>query len=116
MLMMREILQRSTKQRQAAIEHCAEKGIPIDEGVGVVDTDFASEPHSNISDSDSNFWEDLEGRRVKAGVAVKAWVNLGLAWRSPDVSECGTYETINADQSLIVRRLPPVASLRCPHG
>src|SRR5216683_3786991 len=76
------------------MEHCAEKGIPIDEGVGVVDTDFTSEPHSNISDSDSDFWEDLEERQVKAGVAAKAWVTIGLAWRSPDVSYCGTYEML----------------------
>jgi hypothetical protein len=70
------------------------KDIPVDEGVGIVDTDFASEPHSNMSDSDGEFWEDLEERRVKAGVAAKAWVTVGLAWRSPDVSECGTYEMV----------------------
>jgi hypothetical protein len=82
------------------------KDIPVDEGVGIVDTDFASEPHSNMSDSDSDFWEDLEERRVKAGVATKAWVTVGLAWRSPDVSECGTYET------LLTRTLQYVAYLR----
>jgi hypothetical protein len=78
-LITRQIRQRSTRRRQLATEHCADKGIPIDEGVGVVDTDFASEPHSNMSDSDSDFWEDLEERRVKAGVGIKAWVTVGLA-------------------------------------
>jgi hypothetical protein len=59
-----------------------------------------------VSDSDSDFCEDLEERRVKAGVAAKAWVTIGLAWRSPDVSECGTYET------LLTRTLQYVAYLR----
>jgi len=55
------------------------KDIPVDEGVGIVDTDFASEPHSDMLDSDGEFWEDLEERQVKAGVAAKAWVTVGLA-------------------------------------
>src|SRR6266851_3443831 len=76
------------------MEHCTEKGIPINKRVGMVDTDFASEPHSNISDLDSDFWEDLEERRVKASVVAKAWVTIGLAWRSPDVSYCRTYEML----------------------
>jgi len=37
--------------------------------------------------------EDLEERWIKAGVVAKAWVTVGLAWRSPDVSECGMYKT-----------------------
>jgi hypothetical protein len=37
------------------MEHCTEKGIPGNERVGIVDTNFTSEPHSNISDLDSNF-------------------------------------------------------------
>jgi len=40
------------------------------------------------------------------GVAAKAWVTVGLAWRSPDVSECGTYETP------LTRTLQYVAYLR----
>jgi len=68
--------------------------------------DFASEPHTSVSDPDSDFSEDLEERRIKAGVAAKAWVTIGLAWRSPDVSECGTYET------LLTRTLQYVAYLR----
>ena len=50
--------------------------------------------------------EDLEERWIKAGVAAKAWVTIGLAWRSPDVSECGTYET------LLTRTLQYVAYLQ----
>ena len=68
--------------------------------------DFASEPHTSVLDPDSNFSEDLEERRIKAGVAAKAWVTIGLAWRSPDVSECGTYET------LLTRTLQYIAYLR----
>ena len=41
--------------------------------------DFASKPHSSVSDLDSNFLEDLEERWIKAGVAAKAWVTVGLA-------------------------------------
>src|SRR6266851_10227804 len=52
-MLMREIRQRSTKQRHSAIEHCMSKNIPTNEGVGIVDTNFASEPCSNISDLDS---------------------------------------------------------------
>ena len=74
--------------------------------MGVIDTDFMSEPHTSVSDSDSDFCEDLEERQVKAGVAAKAWVTIGLAWRSPDVSECGTYKT------LLTRTLQYVAYLR----
>ena len=74
--------------------------------MGIIDTDFASEPHTSVSDPDSDFSEDLEERRIKAGVAAKAWVTIGLAWRSPDVSECGTYET------LLTRTLQYVAYLR----
>ncbi len=70
------------------------KGIPSDEGVGIVDTNFMSEPHSNILDSDSDFGEDLEERWVKAGVIAKALVMIGLAWRSPDMSECRMYEMV----------------------
>jgi hypothetical protein len=73
--------------------------------VGIIDTDFASEPHTSVSDPDSDFSEDLEERRIKAGIAAKAWVTIGLAWRSPDVSECGTYET------LLTRTLQYVAYL-----
>ena len=68
--------------------------------------DFASEPHSSVSDSDSDFWEDMEDRRVKVGVAAKAWATIGLAWRSPDVSKCGTYKT------LLTKTLQYVAYLR----
>ena len=68
--------------------------------------DFASEPHTSVSDPDSDFSEDLEERQIKVGVAAKAWVTIGLAWRSPDVSECGTYET------LLTRTLQYVAYLR----
>jgi hypothetical protein len=68
--------------------------------------DFASEPHSSVSDLDSDFLEDLEERRIKAGVAAKAWVTVGLAWRSPDMSECGMYKT------LLTRTLQYVAYLR----
>ena len=74
--------------------------------VGIIDTDFTSEPHTSVSDPDSNFSEDLKERRIKAGVAAKAWVTIGLAWRSPDVSECGTYET------LLTRTLQYIAYLR----
>jgi hypothetical protein len=62
--------------------------------VGIINTDFASKPYTSVLDSDSDFCEDLEERWVKAGVVAKAWVTIGLAWRSPDVSECGTYETL----------------------
>jgi hypothetical protein len=68
--------------------------------------DFASEPHTSVSDLDSDFSEDLEERWIKAGVAAKAWVTIGLAWRSPDVSECGMYET------LLTRTLQYVAYLQ----
>jgi len=73
--------------------------------VGVIDTDFASEPHTSVLDPDSDFSEDLEERWIKASVAAKAWVTIGLAWRSLDVSECGTYET------LLTRMLQYVAYL-----
>lgn len=109
------IRQRSTKRRQLATEHCTDKGIPIDEGLGVVDTDFMSEAHSNFSDSDSDFWEDLEERRKNAGFAVKTWVTVGLAWRSPDVSESMEIQ-VDVDRNPPVRCLPPVAILRRPHG
>jgi len=65
-------------------------------------------------DLDSDFWEDLEERRVKASVAAKAWVTVGLAWRSPDVSESMDIQD-DADWNLAVRCLPPVAILRRPH-
>ena len=62
--------------------------------VGVIDTDFTSEPHTSVSDLDSDFCEDLEERWVKAGVVAKAWVTIEIAWRSLDMSECGIYETV----------------------
>ena len=67
--------------------------------------DFMSKPHISVLDSDSDSCKDLKERQVKAGVAAKAWVMIGLAWRSPDMSECGTYET------LLIRTLQYVAYL-----
>ena len=89
------------------------KNIPEDEGVGIIDTDFVSEPRSDMSDSDSDFWKDIEERQVKAGIVAKAWVTVGLAWRSLDVSECVNVQD-DADRNPAVRRLSPVASLQSP--
>ena len=50
--------------------------------------------------------EDLKERQIKAGVAAKAWVTVGLAWRSLDMSECGTYKT------LLTRTLQYIAYLQ----
>ena len=76
------------------MEHCATKNIPENKGVGIIDMDFVSEPHTSVSDLDSDFCEDLEERRIKAGVMAKAWVMIGLAWRSLDMSECRMYEIL----------------------
>ena len=80
----------------------------------MVDTNFASKPHSNMLDLDSNFWEDLEERRVKAGVAAKVWVTVGLAWRSLDMSESMDIQD-DTDQNPVVHCLPLVAILHRPY-
>jgi len=53
--------------------------------MAVIDTDFAMEgqtcvPNTELSES------TITTRCIKAGIAPTAKMNVGLAWRSPDVS------------------------------
>jgi hypothetical protein len=52
--------------------------------MGMVDTDFASDPETVLLDELS---DGLEERRIKVGVGEKAKIAIGIEWRSPDVSK-----------------------------
>jgi hypothetical protein len=52
--------------------------------MGVVDTDFASDPETVLPEELS---DGLEERRVKASVGEKAKMAIGIEWQSPDVSK-----------------------------
>ena len=51
--------------------------------MGVVDTDFASDPETVLPEELS---DGLEERQINAGIGEKAKMAIGLEWRSPDVS------------------------------
>jgi hypothetical protein len=53
--------------------------------MAMLDSDFASEPHS--CGPESSISEDLKQRHTKAGLGVAAKMLVGLQWRDPDVSE-----------------------------
>jgi hypothetical protein len=72
-------------RRQALTDHAAEKGIPLEEAMAMLDSNFASEPHS--CGPESSISEDLKQRHTKAGLGVAAKMLVGLQWRDPDVSE-----------------------------
>lgn len=50
----------------------------------MLDSDFASDPETVLSDEVS---DGLEERRIKAGLGEKAKMAIGIEWRSPDVSK-----------------------------
>jgi hypothetical protein len=60
-------------------------GIPLKDGMAMLDTDYASEAHSCGSDTDLS--DGATDRRVKAGLGQMAKKVVGYEWRSPDVSE-----------------------------
>jgi len=62
-------------------DYCADKGIPVDEAMATIDTDFASEPQT----CDEDVSDDVKERQAKAGVGKKGKMVVGLEWRSPDV-------------------------------
>jgi hypothetical protein len=59
-------------------------GVPVDEAMAMIDTDFATETLTTLEDP--MLPNDLQGRRIKAGVGASAHRAVGLAWRSPEVS------------------------------
>ena len=82
--------------RQAAKEYCAEKDIPLDEAMVVLDMDFASEPCTCVSDNEgldgtgenlnNRVGGNLARRQQKAGLGDAAKMVVDPAWRSLDVS------------------------------
>lgn len=57
----------------------------------MIDTNYASEPQDVGAVSDSELSDELDKRRMKAGVAADAWMSVGQAWRSTDVSDTSIY-------------------------
>ena len=53
--------------------------------MAMLDTDYASEPHTCAEDADLS--EDTKERRMKTGLGYKAKKTVGYQWRSPDVSD-----------------------------
>jgi hypothetical protein len=74
--------------------------------MGVVDTDFASDPETVMPEELS---DGLEERRINAGVGEKAKMAIGIEWRSPDVSNLLITRVIDAHLSLKVCCLSPLA-------
>jgi hypothetical protein len=62
-----------------------EKDILLTEAIAMVDSDFASEPHSCGHKSEMS--EDMKHWHTRAGLGVAAKMSIGLEWRDPDVSE-----------------------------
>jgi len=82
--MFTKILQRTNTRRQAAKEFCEDKGIPLEDAMAMLDTDYASEARTCGTDTDT---DGIADRRLKAGLDQTAKKVVGLEWRSPDVSE-----------------------------
>jgi len=53
--------------------------------MAVIDTDFATEGQTCVPDTELSE-STITTCCIKAGVAPTAKMNVGLAWRSPDVS------------------------------
>ena len=60
-------------------------GIPIQEAMAVIDTDYASEPQTCGAETDSA--QTTAHRCAKAGLGEMARKLVGPEWRSPDMSE-----------------------------
>jgi len=72
-------------RRQVAEVHCIELGIPVQEVMAMLDTDFVSDPQTCVEDRD--FSNDMKERCIWAGIGEKAHKVIGQTWRSPDVSD-----------------------------
>ena len=59
--------------------------------MATLDTDYASEPQTCASDSESSSGaediSEMAERRKKAGLGVSAKMAIGLVWRNPNVSK-----------------------------
>jgi hypothetical protein len=78
-------LQRTNIRRRAAEDFCEEMGIPIQEAMAVIDTDYASEPQTCGVETDDA--QTTAHRHAKAGLGQTARKLIGPEWRIPDVSE-----------------------------
>jgi hypothetical protein len=98
-------------------------GIPLDEAMAALDTDYASEAYTCASDDetsrelgdnqDERCNGEMAARREKSGLGVTAKMVVGPVWRNPDVSTIP--ETVEFDDThliISVHRLRPLAHLQ----
>ena len=71
--------------RQGVKDVCEDMGIPLEDAMAMLDTDYASEAWTCGSDTDIS--ESTVDRRVKAGLGQMVKKVVGFEWRSPNVSE-----------------------------
>jgi hypothetical protein len=78
-------LQCTNARRQAARVVCEDTGIPLNDAMAMLDSDYASEAQTCGTDTDAS--ESMKQRRTNAGLGQSAKKVVGPEWRSPDVSE-----------------------------
>jgi hypothetical protein len=92
--------------------------------MAALDTDYASETYTCVSDDDSERQEggedqddglnvEMARRRERAGLGLAAKILVGPVWRNPDVSS--SRKMINFDHTHLivpVHRLRPLAHLQ----
>ena len=84
MMMLNHFGKHTRVRRQPAKVHCVRYGIPVQEVMAMLDTDFVSNPQTCVDNED--FSNDMKERCIRAGVGKKAHKVIGQTWRSPDVS------------------------------
>jgi hypothetical protein len=77
----------------------------------MVDSDFASEPHSCGHKSEMS--EDLKHQHTRAGLGVATKISIRLEWRDPDMSDIQNYMVLEATHpDMIVCCLRPLAIIQ----
>ena len=107
-------LQRMNTRRQAARVFCGDMGIPLDDAMAMLDTDYASEAQTCGLDTDVS--ESMAKRRTNVGLGQSAKKVVGFEWRSPDVSEGGDAYMLWNSPDCTVCRLPSMADIHLLQG